>query len=163
MRAMRMMVLAATAGCSVGSVGAPVSPAPAQVFPMGGDGGGSGKEAGVVGLPLNKCTQASIDTNDQTAAASPRSITFPTRVVDVYTPSCMKIKVGQSVTWSSADGGGQAFLSHPLFPYGGDADTPITRNDEGDSKTFIFTKPGLFGFACEMHTITMQGAILVVP
>ncbi len=166
MRSVRAMlmttVMASATACSVGSVSAPVSPAPAPVLPSS-DSGTAAKEAGVVGLPLNGCTQALVDANDQTAPGAARSVTFTTAIVNPYTPSCIKIKAGQSVTWSSADGAGSAFLSHPLIPYRGDADTPITRNDTGDSKAYVFPKAGLFGFACEMHTITMQGAILVVP
>jgi plastocyanin len=160
--AMTMVAMTAVTACSVGGTAAPVSPMPAQVLPNG-DSGSISKEAGTVGLPLNRCTQASIEANDLTAPGDARIIAFTTRVVNPYATPCMKIKVGQSVTWSSADGGGAAFLSHPLIPYGGNADTPITRNDEGDSKTFTFATAGLFGFACEMHTVDMQGAILVVP
>jgi plastocyanin len=127
----------------------------------GSDSGG--KEGGVT--TLNGCSQADFDANDKTAVAgaAERAIHFTTAVVNQYSPPCMKIKAGQSVTWSSADGRGQAFASHPLEPAGGSANSPITLLDQGDAGTFTFPAAGIFGFECAMHSRSMFGAILVVP
>ena len=132
----------------------------------GSDSGG--KEGGVTTGLLNGCTPADFDANDQTmlagdAGAAGRTINFTTRMVNQYAPPCMKIKAGQAVTWSSADGKGHAFASHPLEAAGGDSNSPITLLDDGDVGTFTFPKAGIFGFHCAMHSLDMFGAILVVP
>ncbi len=127
-----------------------------------------GNEGGITSGLLNGCTQADFEANDKTmlagdAGAAGRTITFTTRVVNQYAPPCMKIKAGQAVTWSSADGKLHAFGSHPLEASGGDANNPITLLDDGDVGTFTFPKAGIFGFHCTMHPLNMFGAILVVP
>ncbi len=64
-----------------------------------------------------------------------------------YTPNCMSIKVGQSVTFQEGD-----FSNHPLEPVGGDTPSPITETNIGTTVTFAFSSAGTYGFKCEFHT-----------
>jgi len=96
------------------------------------------------GPELNGCKTYT----DRTADAAKREITWGFSVSS--TPeACMKIKAGQSVTWTGDLG------LHPLGPKGGDATTPIT-----NTNTVQFDKAGTFGFVCTAHD-KMQGVILV--
>jgi plastocyanin len=74
-----------------------------------------------------------------------------------YSPACIKIKVGQSVTWNGA------FQFHPLEAVGGDTPSPITATNSGTTVTFAFAREGTFGFDCANHPTIMHGAVLVVP
>jgi plastocyanin len=108
--------------------------------------------------PLNGCSDATFTANDHTAAGDPRAISFPAGQAPAqYSPSCMTIKVGQTVTWSGA------FSLHPLEPAGGDASTPIALSASGTSVSFTFAAPGTFGFNCANHPNVMFGAIRVAP
>ncbi len=103
--------------------------------------------------PVNGCTSFT----DGTATNDPRAITFPTGVTAAqYSPNCLKIKVGQSVTWNGA------FPNHPLMSSGGDSGGPITTTSTGTTKSFTFNSTGTFGFACQFHSLSMFGAIQVV-
>lgn len=95
---------------------------------------------------LNGCTTYV----DRTADTASRDITWGFSVAS--TPeACMKIKVGQTVTWK-----GDHTL-HPLGAKGGDASNPIK-----EAETITFAAAGSFGFVCTAHS-TMTGAIVVVP
>src|SRR5947209_2075129 len=71
------------------------------------------------------CTQAEFDANDErpdaadAADAAPPHIEGPTLGAVQFTPHCITIKQGQSVSFT-AD-----FSKHPLRPVGGDANNPI--------------------------------------
>jgi plastocyanin len=89
-------------------------------------------------------------------------ISFPTGALpSQYTPRCVKIKVGQQVTWTGA------FASHPLEAFGGDTPSPIpaftSADPDGGTLAVVFTPPGTFGFRCGIHTVAMTGAVKVVP
>jgi len=71
------------------------------------------------------------------------------------TPKCVKVKVGQAVTWTGD------FSFHPLAPFNGDTPNPITTGSGGTSKV-TFPTAGTFGFHCLTHP-AMQGAVQVVP
>ena len=95
---------------------------------------------------------------DKTAQNDPRAISFPTGLVPAqYDPNCMKVKVGQSVTWNGA------FANHPLIASGGDSGNPIATTSTGTTKSFAFPAAGTYGFACQFHGLSMFGAIQVVP
>ena len=87
---------------------------------------------------------------DRTADAAGREITwdFP---VSSTPEACLKIKVGQSVTWKGD------FVLHPLASKGGDSPSPIT-----NVATTKFEKAGLFGWVCTAHP-RMQGVVQVAP
>lgn len=95
---------------------------------------------------LNGCTTYV----DRTAEGASREITWGFSVAS--TPeACMKIKVGQTVTWKGDH------MLHPLGAKGGDASNPIK-----EAQTITFPAAGTFGFVCTAHS-TMTGAIVVVP
>ncbi len=110
---------------------------------------------------FNDCSPFDFTMNDHTAAGDARIITFSYDQTPVqYAPRCMKIKVGQTVTWK----GDQHF--HPLSPAGGDIPTPITDdpNPMGTQRAIAFPNAGFFGFECFTHEAPAEyGAILVVP
>ena len=104
--------------------------------------------------PVNGCTTFV----DKSQPNDVRDIAFPTGVGPVqYSPNCMKIKAGQSVTWNGA------FANHPLIASGGDAGNPIPTTSTGTTKAFAFPTAGTYGFACQFHGFSMFGAIQVVP
>lgn len=118
----------------------------------GTDSGGGGDSA----TPLNGCTTYV----DLTAAGAARTITWALPLSDAN--KCMKVKTGQSVTWTGS------FTSHPLAPQGGTTPNPITSsgattNDAGQSTaTITFANAGDYGYICSIHA-SMIGAIQVVP
>ena len=93
---------------------------------------------------------------DRTGATSDRSINFPGRS---YSPACMRIKVGQTVSFQGT------FSSHPLDPACGNYEV-IVPTRSGVQKEFTFTKPGTYGYYCIRHGSRdgkgMAGLIYVV-
>jgi len=97
--------------------------------------------------------------SDQTPGASNRTISFPVSGNN-YDPKCLKVKVGQNVTFSGT------FASHPLT-----ADcqehAAITNQNSGSSAIFQFVKPGYYGYHCAFHGAPdgsgMAGNIWVIP
>jgi plastocyanin len=109
---------------------------------------------------INDCTeQAALD---RTAAGADRSVSFPGFA---YTPKCMKVRVGQTVTWTGD------FGFHPLR--GGlvvngvrtpQAGNPIPATSSGASVAVTFNTAGGWGYYCNVHFAGgMRGAIFVVP
>lgn len=124
----------------------------------GGTDGGSDAIADVVvdtgPQPVNGCTSFV----DKSAPNDTRAIDFPTGVSAAqYTPNCLKVKAGQSVTWNGS------FPNHPLMAFGGDSGNPITTTNTGATKSFTFPAAGTYGFGCQFHSFAMFGAIQVVP
>jgi plastocyanin len=76
-----------------------------------------------------------------------------------FTTTCWKIKVGQSVTWTTT---ASFNTTHPLMNAGGDTPNPIAYSGTDKSVTIPFPKAGTFGFECANHSV-MKGAIQVVP
>lgn len=115
----------------------------------GGSDAGMGQDVGTV----NGCTTFT----DETDAGTP-TITGPSSATPAqYTPNCVHIKVGQSVTWTSN------FGSHPLQAAGGTTPSPITGQTSGTSVTYTFTSPGTYGYECGVHPAIMNGAVEVTP
>lgn len=116
------------------------------------DDAGDGGDAGVV---VNDCTVF----EDDTDPAATRVIQGPPGSGPVqFTPSCMAVHAGQSVTFQQAD-----FSNHPLMPQNGDTPNPITFTSSGTTVTIAFPNAGTFGFVCEFHPSLMFGAIEVTP
>ena len=100
---------------------------------------------------LNGCTTY----KDQTAGGG--AITFPMVGAPMqYSPACVHIKAGQSVTWTGA------FASHPLQPEGGAVPNPVTSVQTGMTTTILFPTAGVYGYGCGIHG-SMIGAIQVTP
>jgi plastocyanin len=91
---------------------------------------------------------------DATAAGANRTISF---ACCQYTPKCLKIAAGQSVTFSGS------FGSHPLNQACGPAQVIVGASAANAS--FPFDLPGEYGFYCGVHgTVAgggMAGSILV--
>ena len=106
--------------------------------------------------PVNGCT---VFTDFTAADAGQATITGPgpAALPAQYAPNCIKIKVGKSVTWNSG------FVSHPLGPSGGDTPSPIVSTGTGTTVTFAFPNAGTYGYACGFHSLSMFGAVQVVP
>lgn len=115
-----------------------------------GTGGGAGGMGGM-GAAFAGCTTF----EDQTDAAAMRRVSVGAG--NTYTPKCMRVKVGQTVTIAAS-------ATHPLRP-GPQAGNPI-QQASSDAMT-TFTGAGVFGFFCQNHGSStgmgMAGAIEVVP
>ncbi len=108
--------------------------------------------------PVNGCGPTEFAASDHTAASDPRAITFATTPSPVqFSPSCMMIKAGQTVTWSGD------FSDHPFEPMPAVPDDPIMDVTSGTTTSVTFPDAGTFGFDCAMHPSIMHGAIEVVP
>ena len=109
---------------------------------------------------INGCQAA--QAVDRTAAAASRMITFGTD--ELYTPRCLKISVGQSVTWSGS------FEFHPLRPGivgGAQVDpqpgNPVPSVNSGTSQVVTFAAAGAWAYYCTAHAPGMAGVVYVVP
>ena len=74
-----------------------------------------------------------------------------------YSPNCVHIKAGQSVTWNVD------LSAHPLGASGGTTPSPIQTTASGTSVTVTFPGAGTFGFHCLAHPTIMFGAVFVSP
>ncbi len=93
---------------------------------------------------------------DDTAAGG--TVTGPSGATPAqYTPNCVHVKVGQTVTFN-AD-----FVNHPLQPFNGDTPNPIPNTATGSTVAVKFTAAGTFGFQCQAHPAIMNGAVQVTP
>ena len=122
--------------------------------PQSDAGSDSGNPADSGGTPVNGCTTYT----DMTAAGG--TITGPSGATpSQYSPNCVHIKVGQSVTWNSD------FTNHPLVPTAGvgTQPNPITATSTGTTVTIAFPAAGTFAYNCGIHTSTMFGAVEVTP
>ena len=92
--------------------------------------------------------------------AASREITF---VFPAYSPPCVVVRLGQSVTFSGA------FSGHPLAPgtvdgmtITPDPESSIVATTSGSSTSFEFLIPGVDPFYCQAHfTSGMYGAVFV--
>ena len=117
---------------------------------------GAGADSGTAVMPVNGCTAMDFAANDRRADAASRVIAFPSGAAPgPYTPRCITISAGQSVTWNGD------FASHPLEQFGGNESTWIAPTNRGSTATFTFPVAGVYGFRCTAHPTTMQGGILV--
>lgn len=114
--------------------------------------------ADVQAQAINGCTREIA--LDLTPAGADRSIAS---VGFTYTPNCIRIDPGQSVTFTSD------FAFHPLrggivnagviLPQAGN---PVPATDAGASTLVVFPAAGEFGFACGRHVASgMMGAVFV--
>jgi len=129
----------------------------------GGSSTGSGGLSSTI-ANVNGCTPA--DAEDHSAATAERKVQVGTMGI-VFTPKCMTIKAGQSVSFEGVLAG------HPLAPgnasssTAGSPNNPIMRTNSGNSVSFTFPTPGAYPFFCEFHSSGagngMAGAIYVIP
>jgi plastocyanin len=94
---------------------------------------------------------------DLSAPSADRTVTF---TFAQYTPKCIKIKAGQSVTFSGD------FSSHPLRQACGTAGV-IPNTDSGTTATVTFNTADTYGYYCLVHGSAdgtgMAGSVQVVP
>jgi plastocyanin len=87
------------------------------------------------------------------------TITFGGGGAMAYTPNCIKVKLGQMVSFQGN------FSNHPLRQACGPTLGTLDESS-GQGTTFIFSALGTYGFYCEMHGSPtgsgMAGAIEVV-
>ncbi|MFO0762023.1 MAG: plastocyanin/azurin family copper-binding protein [Byssovorax sp.] len=116
--------------------------------------GGSGGMGGSGPMLVNGCDEATAE--DHTADATVK-IEFGGAIGLKYSPKCILIKPGTTVTFAGD------FASHPLS--GGldgtkDPTSPITETTTGMTKDFAIPAAGTYGFFCEFHQASgMKGAI----
>lgn len=85
-----------------------------------------------------------------------------------YSPRCLSIAAGQSVTFFGDTSRGSSFSAHPLRPgganggNGGSAGNPIAPQSSGSSYTVAFPAPGTYPYFCLTHEgMGMFGAVQV--
>lgn len=80
-------------------------------------------------------------------------VTFPgSGATPQYTPACLRIRVGQSVTWNGD------LAKFPLSPGFGGSANPIVPTSSGTTVTFVFPA-GIYGF----QSGNMSGVIYAEP
>jgi plastocyanin len=150
-----------TAGSSAGSAGTMgTGGGSAGTTGAGGtSSGGSGGSGGAGGTPgfmsVLPCTSES-----QYVAGT--TISFPTSPTDFsYSPKCLKVPAGTTVTFSGD------FGTHPLSPSshrGAQTGNPITLTssvpDGGTTKDFTFTTPGFYAYFCTEHDTLDTGMFM---
>ena len=124
---------------------------------VAGGGGAGGGDGGGAPDTVNGCDPASAE--DHTRADA----TTVTSAGAIYTPSCIRIRRGASVTFLST------FDTHPLA--GGtvteeiatpEPESPIQPTSSGDQASFTFPDSGVYGYYCDFHaSIGMMGAVFV--
>lgn len=114
---------------------------------------------------VNGCTTA--DAVDRRKPTADRSVEFGPYF---YSPQCIRIAAGQSVTFAATEG--SSFLGHPLT--GGevvgetkvpDATSPIGSVTDGVIVDIVFPSPGTFPYYCDAHGVLfgMTGVVFVDP
>lgn len=128
----------------------------------GGAGGGmsssSSASSSSGGMLINGCDKATAV--DMTASAMVKVAVGP-NLMTVYSPACIRIKKGMSVTFEGN------FAAHPTVggtvgaPPMPDSSSPIKQTMSGTSATFTFDLAGTYPYYCEYHAPTMAGAVFV--
>jgi plastocyanin len=117
------------------------------------------------GLPVNGCGESDFAANDHTADADPRIIAGPPGLTpQQYVPNCMRIKAGQTVTFTGDN------VHHPVDTAQVSGPTPypiltgsVPAGDGGSDFTVTISEPGVVRFNCDVHPTLMKGAIEIVP
>lgn len=115
--------------------------------------------------PLNGCKES--DFVDYRTPAADRIVHFPDALTAPdgaalpleYSPRCMRVQTGQSVTWKGD------FGVHTLAGSDNNPLNPIPANGvegTGGAYTVKFGAPGRYGYECQQHA-AMRGAIDVTP
>ena len=111
------------------------------------------------GTVVQQCSDTELARNDRSATTDLREIVFPDGDREApYTPNCMIIRAGQTVTWRGN------FGAHPLIAR--DRSTlpnPIPTIERGVEAGVQFSCPGYYNFSCRNHGDFMLGTIQVVP
>jgi plastocyanin len=166
------------AWCALGAVVACSSSSTTSPGGGGGDAGG-GDAASDSGGPqdaggdgntsISGCMPADFAANDHTATSDPRVIQAPIVATPAqFSPRCMRVKVGQTVTWQGD------LASHPISykitardgsggADGGTAFVIGAPDGAATMNTATGQQPMTIEFKCDSHPTTMFGAVDVVP
>jgi amicyanin len=101
-------------------------------------------------------TNTDTEPTPESAAAEPVA-TKEVNIVDfAFTPSTIKVKVGDTVTWTNQDS-----VQHDVVSDDGSADGPKSELlAKGDTYKFTFKKAGTFKYHCNPHP-QMQATVIV--
>jgi plastocyanin len=110
--------------------------------------------------PVNGCDAASVI--DYTGDAEVE-IRFGEDLGYEYVPRCIRVSVGTRIRFRGD------LKSHPVAPgrvvdgsYTFEDTSPIQPTKNGDEATFVFSRPGAFGYWCDVHAVSgMLGAVFV--
>lgn len=127
----------------------------------GGTGGAGGSAAGANGgnggAPTSVPFMAVAPCANEDAYVAGATVAFP-GTDSTYSPSCLKIAPGDTVTFQSA---ASTFLVHPLEPSrrrGDAANNPITTVQTATmSRAFTFSVSGFYGYYCSAHGASDDG------
>ena len=160
---------AAAAACSASSTSS-VSPGPRgdEAADAANDAGSGRLGADASVAIVNGCTGADFAANDRTADDAERIIQGPTGPTPAqFSPHCMRVRVGQTVTWKGDLG--HYSLSYKFVstsPEGpSDAATVVVLGDRdgGASQDTVMTPdPTTIAFTCDDYPTIMFGAVDVV-
>lgn len=111
---------------------------------------------------INGCEPDSYE--DHSDADDPRVVGVGAQGLK-FTPPCMLIAVGQTVTFEGSLSAHPLGPGRPDDPTAGSPDNPIERTASGSSAEFRFEGAGTFPYFCELHGfgsgMGMVGAIYV--
>jgi len=130
--------------------------------------GGSGGSSGTSGLTaVNGCDPATATdmTGHSTVTISYSSSAQGSTPAFSYSPACVKVSAGTSVTFQGATAA-DTFAVHPLTPgtncVADTTNNPITAQSSGASTSFTFANAGTFPYFCAVHcSVGMKGAVYV--
>lgn len=139
-------------------------PPVADVAPAEQDAGtdaGTAADAPAMVPLLNDCAASAYV--DRSADAAERTVV--PRGTTGYTPRCVTIRAGQSVTFA------MSLTTHPLNPgvphgssAGATSPSPIEAQRAGDTYTVTFAGAGFYPFHCNTHGhVGMAGVVRVLP
>ena len=149
-----VLVLAAVAACATACSSSSTGGTEVDAASPSPDAGASPDS----GLPVNGCGEAQLAANDHTGASDPRTIQAPPGATpQQYMPSCMRVRVGETVTFVGDN------AHHPVdtFAFSGPG-MPVVAS-VGTTFTVTMAAPGIVRFNCDVHPTTMNGAIEFVP
>ncbi len=157
MRMQTLRICAALAASVLVSAGLGACGGSGSGYSGTGSTGNTPPQSGSSGSSVNGCTSYT----DATADSASRTVTF---TYPSYSPKCLMIAAGQSVTFSGS------FSSHPLTPgvapdSSGTAspNNPIPATSSGSSLTVSFPNPGTYPYYCALHFAAgMTGVIQVM-
>jgi plastocyanin len=161
--------LALLVGCSSSTTNNPPADAGASDTGSNPPSDAGTTDAADSALPsTNGCTAIEFAANDETAAGAARVVRVPADFTPVqFNPQCLRVKVGQTVTWSGD------LTDHPLnisfvaadgTTSDGGISVTIGDADGGTSRDTVTAHvPGTLAVKCDVHPSIMFGAVEFVP
>jgi plastocyanin len=142
-------------GGSGGSTGVGGSTGQAGAAPGGSTGqAGSGPGGAGGSIPFEAVEPCTYDVDYMTGT----TVTFPASGGFSYSPKCLKVARGATVTFMSPS---SSFTAHPLkksTERGTLTNNPIVDTSTGSSTTVTFPNPGFYAYYCAYHGSDSDGA-----